>query len=124
MKVLACGSRNWHDDRAIYDRLAVIANNAQEEPVLIHGGAKGADSVAGEYALGLGFLVRVFPAEWDRYGKTAGRVRNIKMLEEKPDLVLAFQIDGSPGTQHTIDEARKRGIPVEVIKSGEREESP
>jgi hypothetical protein len=36
------------------------------------------------------------------------------MLDTKPDLVLAFQRDGSRGTQHTIDEARKRGIPVEV----------
>lgn len=40
--------------------------------------------------------------------------RNLAMLDEKPDLVIAFQINGSAGTQHTIDQARKRGIPVEV----------
>jgi hypothetical protein len=37
------------------------------------------------------------------------------MLDTGPDLVLAFQRNGSRGTQHTIDEARARGIPVEVF---------
>ena len=56
-----------------------------------------------------------FPADWDTYGKQAGFIRNIQMLDEKPDLVIAFQKNASRGTQHTINEARKRGIPVEVI---------
>jgi hypothetical protein len=37
------------------------------------------------------------------------------MLDDEPDRVLAFQRNGSRGTQHTIDEARRRGIPVEVV---------
>lgn len=82
---------------------------------VIHGGARGADMQAGVYARALGFDEKVFPADWRGKGKAAGIIRNLQMLDECPDLVLAFQRSGSTGTQHTINEARKRGIPVEVV---------
>jgi len=57
-------------------------------------------------------------AEWDRYGRAAGPLRNKKMLEEKPDLVVAFttDIETSRGTANMVKQARQAGIPV-VIKS-------
>lgn len=112
MMVLVCGSRNWEDIHAIRMRLVKLPPKTE----VIHGAAPGADSIAGFLAEDFGFTVLRFPADWDRHGKSAGFRRNVQMLEEEPDLVLAFQIDGSRGTQHTIDEARKRGIPVEVIE--------
>lgn len=51
---------------------------------------------------------------WDLYRKRAGFLRNCAMLDLEPDLVIAFTT-GSPGTQLTINEARKRGISVEVF---------
>ena len=58
-----------------------------------------------------------YGANWKRYSKGAGFVRNIKMLDrEQPLLVIAFQLNGSSGTQHTIDAARSRGIEVDVIR--------
>lgn len=50
---------------------------------------------------------------WESFGQRAGYLRNLAMLQLEPDLVIAFT-NGSPGTQHTIDEARRRGIPVEI----------
>jgi hypothetical protein len=114
MKVLVCGSREWRDGSLVRKRLFEIAESSEVEPTLLHGDAQGADRIAAGFALGFGYLVRPFPANWKRYGKRAGFLRNVAMLEQKPDLVLAFQINNSRGTQHTIDEARKRGIPVEV----------
>jgi hypothetical protein len=58
---------------------------------------------------------RAFPADWRGKGRRAGILRNLAMLDDEPDRVLAFQRNGSRGTQHTIDEARRRGIPVEVV---------
>lgn len=113
MKVLVCGSRTWTDGIVISRRLRGLPNDA----VIIHGGASGADLQAERVAAKYHLASRCFPAEWNRYGKRAGIIRNLAMLDEQPDLVLAFWDGRSRGTKHTIDEARKRGIPVEVIES-------
>jgi cell division ATPase FtsA len=113
MKILVCGSRDWDDFDAIANRLCKYA--ADILPVVIlHGGAAGADGIAGAAARLLRFEVRVFRPDWSEHGKRAGILRNLQMLDEQPDLVIAFQRNGSRGTQHTINEARRRGIPVEV----------
>jgi len=57
--------------------------------------------------------VSMMPAMW-RNGNGAGHARNRAMLDLRPDLVISFQRNGSRGTQGTIDEARRRGIDVEV----------
>ena len=124
MKILVCGSRDWTDEGPIADRLATLAPDGSA--TLIHGAARGADTIASNVADLLGWAVHPFPADWDRHGKRAGILRNLAMLDEAPDLVIAFQRNGSRGTQHTIDEARRRGIPVEVHSrdSGRTETTP
>ena len=87
------------------------------EAVIVHGGAPGADRTAGFLADDFGFAVEEHPAEWEKHGKRAGFLRNVEMLESGVDLVLAFWDGASRGTKHMIDEARKRGIPVEVVTS-------
>jgi hypothetical protein len=86
---------------------------------VIHGGAHGADQCAGVAAEQLGYGVHVFRADWGQFGKRAGIVRNNLMLDTNPDLVIAFWDGQSRGTKHTIDEARKRGIEVEVYMAEE-----
>ena len=114
MRVLVCGSRDWTDGEAIYRRLALVLAEHGGGTV-VHGDARGADQIAAGCAQGLGFAVETHPAEWGRHGRRAGYLRNIRMLDSGVDLVLAFQRGGSRGTQYTIDGARKRGIPVEVV---------
>lgn len=110
MKVLVCGSRDWADASRLIDRMCQLSHDT----VVIHGAARGADDLAAITARRLGLEERAYPADWRGKGKRAGIIRNVEMLDEQPDLVLAFQRNGSRGTQHTIDEARRRGIPVEV----------
>jgi hypothetical protein len=114
MKVLVCGSRDWANAALI--RVALKHLKKEHGPVtVVHGDCKtGADAFAAQQALLLDLSRDRHVADWRRHGKAAGPIRNLAMLDTKPDLVLAFQRDGSRGTQHTIDEARKRGIPVEV----------
>lgn len=113
MKVLVCGSRTWTDEGAVRRRLAELPPDA----VILHGGARGADAMAARAAADLGLQVRAYPADWGRHGRAAGLIRNVLMLDEGPDLVIAFQRDRSRGTEHTVTEARRRGVPVEVVAS-------
>jgi hypothetical protein len=111
MRVLVCGSRDWLD-------FALLSREVGRFPrgsIIVHGGAPGADMQADRVARLNGYSVDRHSANWKHYGKAAGYIRNLAMLDTGPDLVLAFQRNGSRGTQHTIDEARRRGIPVEVF---------
>ena len=110
MKVLVCGSRVWDRPTWIGERLSLLPKSVE----IIHGGARGVDTIAGTYAEALGFKVTVYPADWQGQGRGAGIIRNGQMLDLKPDLVIAFWDGESRGTAHTIEEARRRGIRVEV----------
>ena len=111
MKVLVCGSRNWTNQDAVFRRLWDLPPYSE----IIHGGAPGADCMASRFAQMTCCTERVFRPDYKRHKpQWAPKARNLLMLDEKPDLVIAFQRNGSRGTQHTIDEARRRGIPVEV----------
>ena len=76
MRLLACGDRDW-SDRELLDRtLDFFAYQYLWEFVLVHGAARGADSMAGAWADSRGITVDPFPADWDRYRKSAGPIRN------------------------------------------------
>jgi hypothetical protein len=114
MRVLVCGDRNWRNIEAIRRELAFFPLGT----VIIHGGASGADSLSGVVGREFGFTIRSFPAQWDKYGKAAGPVRNTQMLREgQPDIILAFHenIESSKGTKNMITQARKAALPVKLI---------
>lgn len=113
MLVLVCGSRTlWARDwMVMYERLEKLPVGT----TIMHGDARGVDRKAESLAPGFGLNVRVYPADWEAHGKKAGHVRNDEMLNQNPDLVLAFWNGTSPGTGSMIEKAERRGIPVEVI---------
>ena len=120
MKILISGDRNWTNHQLIASSIIKEILDLKLEywqVTLIHGCARGADTLAGKIARHLGMKVLEFPAEWDKYGKSAGPIRNRQMLNEKPDLVLAFHNDigNSKGTKDCILEANKRKINVKLI---------
>lgn len=118
MRLLICGDRDW-TDQAMIER-AVLAL-PRPPSVIIHGCARGADTMAGIIALKLGIPVLEFPAEWDRHGRAAGLIRNKRMLVEgKPTRVFAFHNDlaRSKGTKHMVTIAAATGVPVEVNPGG------
>lgn len=114
MRALVCGDRNWTDRKAIARELRKL-----EPPLtIIHGAARGADTLAGEVAQHHNMKVCVYPADWGQYGKAAGPIRNKQMLDEgKPDLVLAFHdnIEESRGTKDMVRQAAKRGVETILI---------
>lgn len=112
MKVLICGDRNWTNRSSVLKRISILPSDT----IIISGGARGADSYAAECGRQLGYIVDVFPANWNAHGKAAGPIRNRLMLDQCPDLVIAFHenIAKSKGTKDCVEEAKRRGIPVEV----------
>ena len=113
MRVIVCGSRNWNYRHVVSDRLALLPG--EDDTVVVHGAAKGADRMAEQEAQKLGLLVEAHPAEWELYGKRAGLLRNVKMAQLGADLCIAFWDGRSTGTAHMMDTARKYDIPVEVV---------
>lgn len=112
--VLACGSRDWPAADVIDQAIATLPGRFPGRVVTVmHGGARGADVIAGRAAAEAGLPVQVHRANW-ALGKRAGIVRNLAMLDRQPDLVLAFWHHRSRGTAHVVHEARARGIQVDV----------
>ena len=114
MKVLVCGDRHWTGWAAIQRELGKLPIGA----TIIHGAAKGADSIAGIIGVRLGLSVKVYPAQWEQFGRAAGPIRNKWMLDAGPDLVLAFHSDirQSKGTANMIAIAKKAGVEVRLFE--------
>jgi len=117
MKILVTGDRNWDDLVAIAFALEGLLEEFDIHPqdiTLIHGAARGADTIAGLVGDELGMDVRPYPAKWSYYGKAAGPIRNQEMLDENPDIELALvfhsNLDESKGTRDMINRLEKAGI--------------
>lgn len=114
MRVLVCGGRDFDNVAFIWTHLDRLH---AETPItaLMQGGARGADTIARNWARSKAGIQRyVCKAEWAKYGNAAGIFRNARMLEWKPDLVVAFP--GGRGTADMVRRALAAGVPVKQIK--------
>jgi hypothetical protein len=136
MRILVCGGRTY-DDRDMVWQILDDYQRRHGSITIIQGGAPGADALAKEWCYKRqkkGTLISV-PAAWEdlshpdaviriradgsRYDAATGVRRNAEMLDEKPDLVLAFP--GNKGTGDMLrraEDAKKKGMPIEIRKVG------
>jgi hypothetical protein len=121
MRVLVCGARDYSDSKKIWRILSNLqrALDPRDELIIIEGEARGADTIAKEWAEA--HLpeenIKKFPADWDRYKRAAGPIRNKQMLEQgKPDLVLAFGGLNGRGTNNMVAQAKNAKPPVPVLE--------
>jgi predicted Rossmann-fold nucleotide-binding protein len=111
LKVLVCGSRDWHDAELVESALSRLHAARGPFDRLIHGGARGVDHIAGKWARQNGVLEWDFLPEWHRAATPEGALRNQRMIAEAaPDLVIAFP--GGLGTADMVERARAAGIEV------------
>ena len=118
MKVIVAGGRDFTDIVTMQKtiKLLVLAGYLNDEVELICGMARGADTTG--YILWTQCFklpVHKFPAEWDKYGKSAGYKRNAEMLKHA-DAVVAFWDGQSRGTANMIQISRAKGIPTFVVQ--------
>ncbi len=117
MVLLVCGSRTYGNRRVLSKlqrRNMEHVISGLDPEFIIHGGCRGADVLAHDIADELGIHCQVFEADWSKYGKSAGPIRNKKMLKDgHPDLVLAF-FDGkrTKGTMNMVKLAKEAHVPV------------
>jgi len=122
--LIVCGSRRWTDYDRLAEVLAGIVGIPPRYAALWHGGAKGADAMAGNWAQARWsrLPVRRWPADWERYGRAAGVRRSAEMIAAAPpgSLLVAFvphRLADSVGTAHEVKLARHRGLAVVVVDS-------
>ena len=119
--VIIAGSRDFSD----YELLTIVCDHMLSEKiktnniVIISGGARGADSLGERYAKERGFELEIHPADWDRYGKSAGYRRN-KEMAESADACICFWDGESRGTKHMIDIATDKGLKLKVVNYGSK----
>jgi hypothetical protein len=115
--VLFCGSRTWNDQRRTDELMTRLYNLLNGRFHVIQGGAKGADNQAWLAAKKLNVPVTTEEPDWTRYGTRAGFIRNVTMLEKKPQYVIALWDAHSRGTKHTIERAiNLYRIPTMIVR--------
>jgi hypothetical protein len=119
LRWLVCGGRDFgksFDEKCWLENMLEELAEARGWPShIIQGGASGVDTCARVWAVYSDTPYTEYPAQWSEYGKSAGFIRNKRMLDEgKPDLVVAFP--GGKGTKMMVELAKKAG--VEVIEYG------
>ena len=113
MRLIIAGGRNFFD----YELLEKEAKEfiGGKKAVIISGLARGADTLACDFAAEHGHPLEGFHAEWDKYGRSAGIRRN-KLMAKSADHLLAFWDGKSRGTMHMIDFAHSKNLVVKVIE--------
>jgi hypothetical protein len=114
IKVIIAGGRDFQD----WDKLVDVCDRAfKDYPQIeiVSGVANGADRLGERYANERGHLIKRYPADWDKYGKSAGYRRNAEMANYAGALI-AFWDGTSRGTSHMINLAREKGLKLLIIK--------
>ncbi len=118
MKVIVCGGRDYDD----YDTVCEVMNTVQKQrgfTTVVQGGARGADMLGKRWALENNYPYEEYTADWAKYGKAAGVLRNQEMLEESgAQIVIAFP--GGTGTYDMIKRARRKpGVELIVVTNND-----
>lgn len=117
--ILVTGSRDWDD----FNKMELCLKKYYGKKVLlIHGNCRGADKISEIVGRKLKFDILSKSAEWKKYGKQAGILRNIEMIKELlvykksgvQTIVLAFHsdIENSKGTKHCVNECKKYNLEI------------
>ena len=113
IKVIIAGGRNFDD----FNRLCQVCDEFlqdQNKVEIVSGAYKGADLLGERYAAERNHPIKQFPANWRRYGKSAGLKRNAEMAAYADELI-AFWDGESKGTKNMFDLATQAGLNVKII---------
>lgn len=118
-RIIVAGGVHFNDYKALENTLDEFFKCVSKDEIeIISGHARGADSLGERYAQEHDIKCTVFPADWKKYGRAAGPIRNKKMLEyamEQQAGLVAFWNGESKGTKNMISIAEKAGIEVKIV---------
>lgn len=115
-RIIVAGSRNFNDYELLSTKLDYyLSNRVQTDTVvIISGTCYGADQLGERYAKEHNLHIDKFPADWNKYGKSAGYRRNVQMAEHA-DACIVFWDGASKGTKHMIDIAKAHNLALRVV---------
>lgn len=115
-KLIVSGGRDFNNNALLSTELEYVVNKllTPYDVSLVSGMAKGADMLAYNYAITNNIHIAKFPANWDKYGNSAGYIRNAEMASFANGLI-AFWNGKSPGTKHMIEIMRELGKFVYLV---------
>jgi hypothetical protein len=113
MKIIIAGGRDFNNYELLKEKLnEIVGDNSDIE--IVSGMARGADLLGIKYANEFGYPIKEFPAQWDKFGKSAGYRRNEEMAKYS-DTCVCFWDGKSKGTKHMIDLSNKYGLKTFVV---------
>jgi len=112
MKLIIAGSRNITDYELVKTQLDTLLDITE----VVCGKARGVDALGERWAIENNIPVKYFPANWDKYGKSAGYRRNVEMAEYADGLFAIW--DGeSKGTNHMVNIAKEKHMPILIYNT-------
>ena len=124
-RCIIAGSRNFTDYQILEKNvMRVFELEHIFKPQIISGHARGTDMLGELFAHEHYLDLKTFPAQWEKYGKSAGPIRNNDMAtyaSEETGMLIAFWDGKSKGTHNMIDTAKKHGLTVYVIDINNKE---
>ena len=120
MRIMVTGSRNLTDRKFVEKMLREHCVGHEIEKIVVGDCKTGADAVALAFAERLLFDFEVFKANWNKFGRSAGPIRNRQIVAiGRPDVCLAFfQTLDSKGTNDAVNAAKEAGVPVRAYYKG------
>lgn len=113
-KVIIAGSRDFDNYKLLEEYCDKVLVN-QKNIEIVSGTARGADTLAIHYAHNRGYKLTEFPANWDKFGKSAGYKRNVQMAEYANACIVFMKKEGTKGSQHMIDIAKRKSLKLKVV---------
>ena len=114
-RIIIAGGRDFNDYDYLKERCEYLLQFIPKWSLtILCGKASGADTLGEQYALENGLKIEYYPANWEKYGKSAGFIRNKEMVDNAT-AAICFWDGKSKGTKNTIDLCKKKGIPCRVI---------
>ena len=114
-KVLVAGCRNYNNYEEAKEYIKNCISRIQKEYALVFvsGNCRGADKLGEQFACENHYDIEKYPADWQRFGKSAGPKRNENMARVA-DYIICFWDGKSKGTQSMIDFAKKYNKPIRI----------
>jgi hypothetical protein len=113
VSIIVAGSRDFDDYDLLKEKLDKVKAHLGIFEV-VSGKARGADSLGERYARENNLPIAAFPADWDKYGKSAGYRRNEDMADYAEGCIVFW--DGiSKGTQHMINLAKEKELNLAIV---------
>ncbi len=109
------GSRTFGEYKNLVEMDEFISSHIDVSKItkVVSGAAAGADTLGRVWAQAHGIIIKEYPADWKRYGKAAGHIRNVSIIDDA-DIVFAFWDGKSTGTKHSISLAKEKSKELHI----------